>query len=247
MCKKLTPETITKITSQYYSRFCGINISEVRHGVHFVCSTERDAKLRGLGCKYTLFLFVKENLCVLSYSPKHKVFCDMLNKYSTKEIIAGVNHKYKTKMMQLMMFNEEVVAQYESAKVLREVDYPLYEAFFRATTPNANPAGWLYEYFVEKTAKEYFIGYISNNRLVSVCDAPDMPYMEDEIQHTGIATLKDERRKGYAKFTAALAAHHLIENGVCPQWECHADNIASINLAKSIGYQEYGVAYILEE
>ena len=39
----------------------------------------------------------------------------------------------------------------------------------------------------------------------------------------------------------------LIENGVCPQWECRAENTASIALAESIGYEKYGVAYILEE
>ncbi len=74
-----------------------------------------------------------------------------------------------------------------------------------------------------------------------------MPYMEGKIQHTGINTLEGERRKGYAACTAALATHHLIEKGVCPQWECHAENTASVALAKSIGYKEYGAAYILEE
>lgn len=52
--------------------------------------------------------------------------------------------------------------------------------------------------------------------------------MEDIIQHTGIETLEEERRKGYAKCTAALAVHNLIENGICPQWECNINNIASI-------------------
>lgn len=247
MCRKLSLEVVRNITNQFYSHFCGVNISEVEQGIHFVCSAERDAELRGFGCKYTLFILVKDGLCIVSYSPKYNEYIDELKEYNTDEIIAAVNHKYKMKKMQLMTFNKEVVKQYGDAKILRETHYPLYETFFRATTPNANPDGWLYEYFIEKTAKEYFVGYISNDKLVSVCDAPDMPYMEDEIQHTGISTLKEERRKGYAKYTAALAAHHLIENGVCPQWECHANNIASIELAKSIGYQEYGVAYILEE
>lgn len=39
----------------------------------------------------------------------------------------------------------------------------------------------------------------------------------------------------------------MMEMGICPQWECGAENIASIALAKSIGYREYGEAYILEE
>lgn len=71
--------------------------------------------------------------------------------------------------------------------------------------------------------------------------------MEDTIQHTGIATLKEERRKGCGKLTAALATHHLLQMGICPQWECNVENIASLKLAKSIGYEEFGKAFIGEE
>ncbi len=244
--RKLTSDLIKKITNQYYSNFCGLNILEAEPGIHFVCATERDLKLKGFGCKYTLFVLVKEDLCIVSYSPKHKEFIGTLKEDNLSQIIAAVTLKYKMKKLQLMIFSEELVLQYGSAKILHAADYPLYEAFFRATNPRANH-DWLYEYFIEKSAKEYFAGYILNDRLVSLSDAPDMPYMAEEIQHTGTKTLKEARRKGYAKSTAALATHHLIENGVCPQWECQADNTASIKLAQSIGYKVYGLAYILEE
>ena len=46
----------------------------------------------------------------------------------------------------------------------------------------------------------HFTGYFVNGKIVSVCDAPDMPYMEDKIQHTGICTLEEERREGYAPY-----------------------------------------------
>lgn len=245
--RRLNIQTIQDTTKQFYSNFCGIDISELKHGTYFICSPERDLQLSGLGCKYTIFIFIKDDLCVVSYSPKYDAFIDKLKKCSVREIISEANQKFKLKNMQLMIFNKEIVTQYGDAKILEDTDYPLYEAFFRATKPAANPDGWLYDYFIEKAAKEYFVGYIKNDRLVSVCDAPDMPYMDNKIQHTGIITLKEERKKGYAKCTAALAAHNLIKNGVCPQWECNMNNIASIKLAKSIGYKEYGVAYILEE
>ncbi|MCI9077453.1 MAG: GNAT family N-acetyltransferase [Lachnospiraceae bacterium] len=235
------------ITKDYYSQFCGINLTKLKYGVHFICSPERDKRLKGFGCKYTIYTFANDNLCVVSYAPKHKAFIEQLKKYGKDEIILAINQQFKLKRMQLMMFENEIVACYGNARILKTEDYPLYEAFFRATYPNANPSGWLYEYFIEKTGKEYFTGYFSGHKLLSVCDAPDMPYMEDKIQHTGINTLKEERRKGYAACTAALAVHNLIEKDICPQWECHVENIASIELAKTIGYKEYGVAYILEE
>lgn len=247
MCKKLTLKDIENITNQFYSHFCNVNISELKQGIHFVCSAERDVTLNGFGCKYTLFILVKDELCIVSYSPKHKEFIDKLRGYNTDRIIKETNTKFNMKKMKLFIFSQEIVKQYGNARILKVNDYPLYEAFFRANKPNANPDGWLYEYFSEKAAKGYFVGYILNDRLLSVCEAPDMPYMENKIQHTGINTLKEERGKGYAKCTAALAAHYLIDNGICPQWECNAENIASIELAKSIGYKEYGMAYILEE
>lgn len=64
------------------------------------------------------------------------------------------------------------------------------------------------------------------------------------FQHTGIITLEEERQKGYRKFTVALVTHHLLQTGICPQWECSVHNIASFELAKTIGYKEFGKAYI---
>lgn len=247
MAERLTLHAIQDTTKKFYSQFCGTKISELQQGIYFVCSEERDALLKGFGCKYTIYIFVKDNLCIVSYSPKHKQFIEQIKQCNTNEIIKAVNQKYQLKKMQLMIFHEEVVKQYGAARILKDIDYPLYEAFFRAANPGADPTGWLYEYFMEKVSKECFVGYPLYGKLVSVCDAPDMPYMEDKVQHTGISTLIEERRNGYARCTAALAANHLIENGICPQWECVADNRASIELAMSIGYKKYGIAYILEE
>lgn len=244
---RLNINTIQSITKQFYSNFCGIDISELTQGIYFICSSERDTKLKGFGKMFTLFAFVKDDLCVVSYSPKHSAFIKTLKKCCINEITVKLSQTFNLKNMQLMIFNDEVVTQYGDAVILRDSDYPLYETFFRETKPKANPDGWLHEYFIEKTAKEYLVGYVKSGKLASVCDAPDMPYMEGRIQHTGIETLETERRKGYAKCVTALATHNLIENGICPQWECCINNIASIKLAESIGYKKYAVAYILEE
>lgn len=244
---RLTKKEIDTITNEFYSCFCGINLSEAVSGISFVCSDSRNDEVKGFGCKYSIYVLVTEDACVVSYAPQYADFFKQLQEASVVDILTAMDTSFKIKKMQLMKFRQECVWEYGNAQVLKKADYPLYEEFFRLTSPTADPTGWLLEYFEEKVEKEYFIGYFMNGKLVSVCDAPDMPYMEDVIQHTGIVTLKNERRKGYAKLTAALATHHLIENGICPQWECHAENIASIALAESIGYDKYGVAYILEE
>ncbi|MBR4865420.1 MAG: GNAT family N-acetyltransferase [Clostridia bacterium] len=240
-------QKICNTTLQFYSCFCGTDLATLTPGIHFVCTEERDVSLKGFGCKYTLFLLVSEDSCVISYSPKYCHFVDSLKSAGINEILFAIRQKQMPKHMRLFTFGGEAVFDYRNAKILEPTDYSLFASFFRKAYPTANPDGWLYDYFTEKTEKEYMAGYIENGVLVSVCDAPDMPYMENLIQHTGIMTLPDYRNKGYAKSTAALSTHHLLENGVCPQWECHAKNIASINLARTLGYQDFAQAYIWEE
>lgn len=247
MGKKLTVGEIQDITKEFYSQFSGTSLLNLKPGIHFVCTPERDVELKGFGCKYTVYVLVNDDFVVIAYSPKYKERIEKFKEMKKEELLKILNRNDSFKKMKLMIFDREVVTDYGNAKVLEAADYPLYEEFFRAVTPEADPEGWLSEYFMEKAEKGYFTGYYSDGRLLSVCEAPDMPYMEERIQHTGISTLKEERRKGYATCVAALAAHNLIERGVCPQWECDADNTGSVKVAKAAGYKEYGEAYILEE
>lgn len=50
----MNTQMIEKITKDYYSHFCGINLAELKYGKYFICSAERDKKLKGFGCKYTI-------------------------------------------------------------------------------------------------------------------------------------------------------------------------------------------------
>ncbi|MBE7002941.1 MAG: GNAT family N-acetyltransferase [Ruminococcaceae bacterium] len=238
---------IQQITKEYYSHFCGTDFTRCGPGIHFVCMPARDEVLKGFGCKYTVYVLAKNEITIVSYAPKHRDWIEKYKGLPVDEIMAALKCRRDIKTMQLFAFEEEKVRQFGDAKILTPSDYPLYDVFFRESNPEADPAGWLHEYFTEKAEKGLLAGYYKEGRLVSVCDAPDMPYMEGKIQHTGIMTLKTERGKGYAKCAAALATHHLIENGICPQWECDFDNVASTRLAQSIGYVSMGQAYILEE
>lgn len=237
---------IRGVTEEYYSRFCGARPSELAPGMHFICSPERDEYLGAYGCKYSIWLLIKDNLCVAAYSPKYEELFEGLRGLECEEVVSELDRRFALKKTRLMIFEGERVSGFREARALSPEDYPLYEDFFREAYPDADPDGWLREYFLEK-ADGCFTGYHSGGRLLSVCDLPDMPYMQGTIQHTGIMTLKNQRRKGYDLCAAALATHNLLEMGVCPQWECGADNAASVGLAGAIGYGEYGTAYILEE
>ena len=237
---------IRGVTEEYYSCFCGTRILELGPGAHFICTPRRDEYLGAFGCKYTIWLLVKGNAFVAAYAPKYRERFESLRSCGGEEAVFALGRQFELKKKRLMVFESERVHGFGGARALEPADYPLYEKFFREAYPDAAPEGWLQDYFLEK-ADGCFTGYISGGSLVSVCDLPDMPYMQGRVQHTGIKTLTDQRRKGYGLCAAALAAHNLLERGICPQWECAADNAASIGLARAIGYKEYGTAYILEE
>ena len=245
---KMDAREIKKRTYDYYSCFCGVGVSNFEHGIQFVCTDERSRILKGFGCKYSIYILCKEDACIVSYSPKYQPYFDELTQLTdVKELIATINQSYPLKAYQLMEFVEECVFDYKDARMLKRDDYPLFEIFFKKAYPSVSEIGWLKAYFEGKVDKGFFFGYIIDDEIVALCDAPDMPYMEGNIQHTGIVTLPEYRRKGYAKLCAALATHHHIQSGIVPQWECALDNIASIQVAKSIGYKEFAQAFIFEE
>ena len=78
MLEMMTPQTVERITQDYYSRFCGIRLSEERQGTFFTCSPARAEKLKGLGCKYAIYILVTGDLCAASFSSEHKVFMEQL-------------------------------------------------------------------------------------------------------------------------------------------------------------------------
>lgn len=247
-CMKIDAREIKKRTYDYYSCFCGVGVSNFEYGIQFVCTDERSRILKGFGCKYSIYILCKEDACIVSYSPKYQpYFDDLIQLTDVKELIATINQSYPLKTYQLMEFIEECVFDYKDARMLKRDDYPLFEIFFKKAYPSVSEIGWLKAYFEGKVDKGFFFGYIIDDEIVALCDAPDMPYLEGNIQHTGIVTLPEYRRKGYAKLCAALATHHHIQSGIVPQWECALDNIASIQVAKSIGYKEFARAFIFEE
>ena len=71
--KPLTIEEIDQITNEFYSCFCGINLFELKSDIHFVCTSFRDNTVKGFNCKYTVYVLIKEDLCVISYSPKYNL------------------------------------------------------------------------------------------------------------------------------------------------------------------------------
>ena len=177
-CMKIDAREIKKRTYDYYSCFCGVGVSNFEYGIQFVCTDERSRILKGFGCKYSIYILCKEDACIVSYSPKYQpYFDDLIQLTDVKELIATINQSYPLKTYQLMEFIEECVFDYKDARMLKRDDYPLFEIFFKKAYPSVSEIGWLKAYFEGKVDKGFFFGYIIDDEIVALCDAPDMPYM----------------------------------------------------------------------
>lgn len=236
-----------KITNEYYSKWLGVTPELIyKNGVIFIESPERDRQQLGYSCVFDVYTYVASNLIIISYSKRVSVQIEEVR----KKIVAGMATKEVTSIMK-NIFNKEVKSSikfcYENslnkihptiAIKLIESDYPKYLQFFMTENPNANVDGWLEEYFNDICKSGLAFGIFEDDKLVSVTDAPAVPYMEDKIQEIGINTLSEYRRKGYAKLVTLGCIKSIIKNGKCPLWSCNTNNISSEKLAYSVGFRK---------
>lgn len=126
------------------------------------------------------------------------------------------------------------------ATCLNLSDYARYEAFYRRMHPEQTSLDWLQLYFESIARRRLTWGVAADGDLVAVTDAPSVPYMEDSIIEIGINTHPDYRRRGFAKVACQAMIREILDQRMVPVWSCLMENIASRNLATSIGFRSFG-------
>lgn len=61
-------------------------------------------------------------------------------------------------------------------------------------------------------------------------------FASENEREVGIKTFPGFQRKGLAYVTACAYIEDCLKSGLTPVWSCFSDNVASINLAKKLGY-----------
>lgn len=146
----LSDQDVRKITNEYYSRFCCVNIAGLAPGVYFVPSPLREAKMEGYGCKFSIYALKKKDLCIIAYAPKYEAVLSPLKPLREPEaVLASIADLFPMTAHQLMEFQGETVSDFHNARLLTPEDYPLYKAFFLSCNPEAAPEGWLKSYFLK--------------------------------------------------------------------------------------------------
>jgi RimJ/RimL family protein N-acetyltransferase len=245
---------IHKITNEFYSKFCCATEEQFssNSSVLFVEDSRREETMKGYGCKFVIYAFISQKSVIVAYSPRYSNEINELKRNINLENARQLlENAFKRNLIsrKLFEFTNSSIVDTSGAKILDVSDYKAFEEFFLNINLHLDVSSviWLKDYFQEKVKKRLFCGYFVKKKLVCVSDAPDMPYLDGVIQHTGVNTLKEFRKRGYAKKVCYLSAKNLLSMNICPQWETDENNIASINLAKSIGYKQIGYSLTLEE
>lgn len=234
-----------RITNEYYANWLGVSPDALsQDGIHAVKSSQRDILQKGYPTEFDLYVFVQDKRIIVSYNDETEKHLDAL----LSSIKAGDKSEHIADVIKdaygitpgqnpKFVFYHPERSTNALVRALTIGDYPSFLRFFTMNNPDSN-TDWLFDYFRRITDKRYSYGIMVDNLLVAATDAPDMPYMESEVQEIGINTLAEYRRKGYAKAVCLAAINSLLKRNICPQWSTRAGNVASERLAYSVGFKK---------
>lgn len=233
-----------KITLDYYARFLGMEPGGLgKPGLVLCPSALRDGALPGYPDPWDVYLFCRPGQVIVSYGSRAageiERLAGMLTADSTAEEAAAALEKVYGKEPHRGMKSlfRGAAGEPGRARPLTGKDAPLFVRFFREAT-GAVQTDWVEEYFLEIAEKGYTFGVEEDGVLLSATDAPDMPFLGDQVQEIGIRTLPAARGKGYASQACAACARAMAEKGICPMWSTSVDNAASQRLAYRVGFEK---------
>lgn len=233
------------ITNRYYANWLGVSCNVMyQDGICLIKSSQRDVCQIGYPTKFDLYIFIQNERIIISYYDKTENHLNaLLNNikagdkpediFSTIKDAYGVTPNKNIKFVFHHLKHPNILM-----KELKLIDYPLYLQLFIKNNPKCKNTDWLYEYFQEGIKKRCSYGIVVDDLLIAATDAPDMPYMEGEVQEIGVNTLNEYRGKGYTKAVCVAAINSLLKQNICPLWSTMTGNIASEKLAHSVGFKK---------
>lgn len=237
-------------TNKYYSLWLGEADILCRpfSGVRWVYSPERNQIQTGYSQQFDIYILFQPERTVISYGENIISEADEIRKqiqtartfYEVEKSLVSVFGSRCQHFIKYVFDKPEKVLQAASyARLLSPEEYLQFKEFFTANNPGCTDTGWLEPYFMDLVERHLCCGLFSQDLLVSCTDAPDMPYMQDEVQEIGINTLELYREKDYAAQACFTCLKQMLQNGICPQWSTSVHNAASQRLAEKIGFVKY--------
>jgi hypothetical protein len=177
------------ITKRAYAKWLGVPDDIMyQDGIHAVKSNQRDIKPKGFPIKFDIYIFIQNERIVISYNSATTTYADKLLKkvkigdkpediaYLIQNTCGLTTHQSKEFVLHHPAYSNVPV------KELTLEDYPLFLKFFKTKYPKVTDIDWLYEYYQKGVNRRCVYGILVDNALAAATEAPDMPYMEDEVQ-----------------------------------------------------------------
>jgi hypothetical protein len=239
--------TYSAVTREYYAMWLGVERGLLDNvGVFWVYNNIRNHQPAGYPNALDVYAFITPRVIIVSYGDKASEFIPQIKDkleigMPIEEISTVLGEAFLSKVKHNIkyLYTHHKSAEGNPALKLSAHDCDAYLDFFKIANQNCKDISWVREYFLELVAKGYSYGVIKDGRLVSVTDAPDMPFMADLAQEIGINTLPLYQGNGYAKYACLSCVQAMLQAGICPQWSTTANNIASQKLAESIGFEKF--------
>jgi len=83
-------------------------------------------------------------------------------------------------------------------------------------------------------------GWVIDRRVVSWAAVKPL---SEVVWDLSVETLPDYRDRGYAKSVVRAALHHIFSQGKLAGWGCDRDNLASLAVARGVGFRDYGLDF----
>ncbi len=196
-------------TNGYYSLWLGEKdiLSSSFSGVKWVYSPERNQIQVGYSQPFAIYILCQPERTVVSYGGSIADTIDEIKKQiqtagnvdEIKQVMVSAFGNRCCHSIKYVFDRPDKVRQATSyARNLVSAEYLQFKNFFTTNNPGCKETDWLETYFMGLVERHLCCGLFNQDLLVSCSDAPDMPYMSDEVQEIGINTLEPYRRKGYA-------------------------------------------------
>ncbi|MBP8016673.1 GNAT family N-acetyltransferase [Candidatus Gracilibacteria bacterium] len=239
----LNKENIIDVIKNHWLNLTGCTIEDFNSGINFILDSE-NSKLENTKK-------IKEEICVLNFKNGGTIINVADECFSElKEIIQnfGVNDekigqllqkKYKGILVSYYsvrsyIFNcEKLVSIDQNVRKLKKSEKKVFDDFMGKCTENER-----YNVYMDfETDFHNFYAYFYEDNIVAIGEYSKI-HGDDEVVSLSIIVKEGCRGKGYGKAVVNAMTHKIIEASLVPQYRADPKNIASINLAKSLGYEE---------
>ncbi|HUT04155.1 MAG TPA: GNAT family N-acetyltransferase [bacterium] len=240
---------IEAIVKEYFSAYLCFDVSKAPEGKVVLAScARRAAPEKGWGMAFTVWVHVFDNRAVVSCRPDlmgqlrvaMKAFKspgDLLKPPFSRVLSELFGEAYALRTKCILYCKPEHVKVFD-VQGCRAVQLNDMEAFVTMTVeryPGAD-SPCLRTDITRNIKDGIAYGVFKESKLVSVCDAPAIAHMQDEVEELGFETLPRYTGRGFGKAVVSHATARVLQLGRVPICRTSPSNSGALRILEAVGY-----------